>query len=194
MVQNSESTREAGARRTVVREQFEFEILRAPFSVGHGQFVMHNAIINGPLVSASIRGKVDFRAQTLDVGGTYVPMAGLMRVPADLPVVGPLLTGPRGEGVFGMTFAIQGSMRDPQLVMNPFSLITPGIFRELFQMTAEDPHVLPRERPLRRGDAARSSSAPATSAPGAAPAVSAQPPEVGGSWSVTSESAGGGGR
>jgi hypothetical protein len=187
MVQNSEGGRDAGARRTVVREQFNFEILRAPFSVGHGQFVMHNAVINGPLVSASIRGRVDFRAQALDVGGTYVPMSGLMRAPAELPVFGPLLTGPRGEGVFGMTFAIQGSMANPQLVMNPLSLITPGIFRELFQMTPEDPHVLPRERPARRGEAARSSSTPARSGPAAVFAPAA--PEVGGSWAVTSEPA-----
>ena len=46
-----------------------------------------------------MRGKVDFRAQTLDVGGTYVPMSGLMRVPAPIPLFGPLLTGPRGRGL-----------------------------------------------------------------------------------------------
>jgi hypothetical protein len=184
MVQNGESMGQSSAQR-VVREQFDFEVLNAPFSVGHGQFVMHNAVINGPLVSASIRGKVDFRAHTLDVGGTYVPMSGLMRVPAELPLFGPLLTGPRGEGVFGMTFAIQGSMGNPQLVMNPLSLITPGILRELFQMTPEDPRVLPRERPVRRGEAARSSSAPPV-LPSAYSSPAPQP-EVGGGWVVTSE-------
>jgi hypothetical protein len=183
LVQNGVN-RQGGGRGAVVREQFEFEILRAPFSVGHGQFVMHDAVINGPLVSASMRGKVDFRSKSLDVGGTYVPMSGLMRAPAEIPVVGPLLTGPRGEGVFGMTFAIQGSMAKPELVMNPLSIITPGIFRELFQMTPDDPHVLPRERPTRRGDAARSSSAPATSLPTTASGWPPPIPEVGGSWSV----------
>ena len=176
--------RQGGTRGAVVREQFDFEILRAPFSVGHGQFVMHDAVINGPLVSASMRGKVDFRAKSLDVGGTYVPMSGLMRAPAEIPVVGPLLTGPRGEGIFGMTFAIQGSMAKPELVMNPLSIITPGIFRELFQMTPDDPHVLPRETPMRRGDAARSSSVPATSLPTTASEWPPPMPEVGGSWSV----------
>ncbi len=115
--------------------------MRVPFSVGHGQFVMHDGAINGQLVSASMRGKVDFRAQTLNVGGTYVPMSGLMRAPAPIPVIGPLLTGPRGEGIFGITFAIQGSMAKPQVMVNPLSIITPGIFREIFQMTPEDPRV-----------------------------------------------------
>src|SRR5207249_3830857 len=71
-VLQSADGQQASTRRTVVREQFEFQIMRVPFSVGHGQFVMHDSAIRGMLVSASMRGKVDFRQQTLNVGGTYV--------------------------------------------------------------------------------------------------------------------------
>jgi hypothetical protein len=182
VLQNADGT-PSGQRRTVLREQFDFEIMRVPFSVGHGQFVMHDAVINGQLVSASMRGKVDFRAQTLNVGGTYVPMSGLMRAPAAVPLLGPLLTGPRGEGIFGITFAIQGPMARPEVIANPLSLMTPGIMREIFQMTPEDPRVVPRDRPGPRSDASRASSAPAASIPSTmAPPGTA--PEVGGSWSA----------
>ena len=74
-------------------------------------------------------------------------VTGLMRALASIPLLGPMLTGPRGEGVFGITFAIQGSMAKPQVIVNPLSLITPGIFREIFNMTPEDPRVQPRDRP-----------------------------------------------
>ena len=131
-----------------------------------------------------MRGKVDFRAQALDVGGTYVPVSGLMRAPAPIPLLGPLLTGPRGEGIFGITFAIQGSMARPQVIVNPLSLLTPGIFREIFQMTPEDPRVLPRDRPSPKGDGARASSAPAAGVSGDALAAPGVAPEVGGSWSA----------
>lgn len=185
VLQNADSTQPGGGRRSVVREQLEFEIMRVPFSVGHGQFVMHDAAIRGLLVSAHIRGKVDFRRQTLNVGGTYVPMSGLMRVPAEIPLLGQLLTGPRGEGLFGITFAIQGSMARPDVVVNPLSLITPGIFREIFQMVPEDPRVIARERPAPpRKDGARASSAPAASPQGGPMAAPGVAPEVGGSWSA----------
>ena len=183
VLQNADGT-PSGQRRTVMREQFEFEIMRVPFSVGHGQFVMHDAVINGQLVSASMRGKVDFRAQSLNVGGTYVPMSGLMRAPAPIPLLGPLLTGPRGEGIFGITFAIQGPMARPEVIVNPLSLVTPGIFREIFQMTPEDPRVVPRDRPAPKGDASRASSAPAASVPGSGLTNPGVAPEVGGSWSA----------
>ena len=189
VLQNADGT-PSGARRTVMQEQFDFEIMRVPFSVGHGQFVMHNSVINGQLVSASMRGTVDFRARTLDVGGTYVPMSGLMRAPAPIPLLGPLLTGPRGEGIFGITFAIQGSMARPQVIVNPLALLTPGIFREIFQMTPDDPRVVPRDKPAPRGDASRSWSVPAASVSGEALASPALTPEVGGSWSAETSGAG----
>ena len=185
VLQNADGTPQAGSRRTVMREQFEFEIMRVPFEVGHGQFVMHEAALRGLLVSAHMSGKVDFRRQSLDIGGTYVPMSGLMRVPAEIPIFGPLLTGPRGEGLFGITFGIKGSMERPQVIVNPLSLITPGIFREVFQMTPEDLRVIPRSRPAQpRADGSRASSAPAATPPGAATIAPAVTPEVGGSWSA----------
>lgn len=149
-------------KRKVVREQFEFERMRIPFSVGHGQFVMHSSYINGPLIGATMRGKIDFRAQQLNVGGTYVPLSGLNRALAPIPLIGPLLTGPRGEGVLGITFAIQGPMSNPEVLVNPLSLVTPGIFREIMQLTPEDPKILPRVKaPVKSGEGPRASSSPA---------------------------------
>ncbi|MFM9847264.1 MAG: AsmA-like C-terminal region-containing protein [Hyphomicrobiaceae bacterium] len=133
-----------GARR-VVREQFDFERLRAPFSMGNGQLVLENAHVTGPVVGATMRGKIDYRTQRLQLGGTYVPLSGFNRSFAPIPILGPLLTGPRGEGVLGITFAIEGPMADPQVIVNPLSLVMPGIFREIFQMTPENPKVTPRD-------------------------------------------------
>ena len=74
--------------------------------------------------------------------------------------------------MFGITFAIQGSMAKPEVIVNPLSLITPGIFREIFQMTPEDPRVVPRERP----DAARQTAPRASSAPARARRAGAAAP------------------
>jgi hypothetical protein len=188
VLQNADgAVTQGSARRAVVRERFDFENLRIPFSVGHGQFVMHSAYINGPLVGATMWGKVDFRSQMLNVGGTYVPLSGINRALAPLPVLGPLLTGPRGEGLFGITFVIQGSLANPQVIVNPLSLVTPGILREIMQMAPEDPHVLPSETaPPRTDNASRASSSPAIGGenrPTAAD-VSRVVPDIGGGWSA----------
>lgn len=160
--------------RRVVREQFDFERLRAPFSMGNGQLVLENAHVTGQMVGATMRGKVDYRTQRLQLGGTYVPLSGFNRSFAPIPILGPLLTGPRGEGVLGITFAIEGPMADPQVVVNPLSLVMPGIFREIFQMTPENPKVTPRDERAQ----------PKAGAKGAGPQVRASPPTE---WSTQGE-------
>jgi hypothetical protein len=148
--------------RRVMRQTFEFDLMRAPFSVGYGQFVLEDAYMKGPMLGASIRGKVDYKLRTVSLGGTYIPLQGLNNALGGIPLIGQIFSGPRGEGIFGITFAIQGPMSDPQVIVNPLSLVTPGIFREIFQMTSSDPRVQPREekRPAAPAERRRSSSSP----------------------------------
>ncbi|MCK5495590.1 MAG: DUF3971 domain-containing protein, partial [Hyphomicrobiaceae bacterium] len=130
--------------RRVVREVFQFDSMRVPFSVGYGQFVMEDSYVRGPLLGASFRGKVDFKTRRVNLGGTYVPLQGLNSAFCDIPIFGPILTGPKCEGLLGITFAIQGQVENPQVIVNPFSMVAPGIFREIFQMTNPNPKVQPR--------------------------------------------------
>ena len=155
------------AKRRMVRQVFQFDQMRAPFSVGHGQFVLEDAYLRGPLQGATIRGRVDYSRQALELGGTYIPLQGLNNAFGAIPVLGELLSGPRQEGIFGVTYAIQGSMESPQVVVHPLSVIAPGIFREMFQMAPPAPSVQPRQGRSGSADpagAVRSSSSPAAEA------------------------------
>ena len=60
-------------KQQVSRQQLAFNQLRAPFTVGGGKFRLKDAYMNGPMLGATMRGMVDFKAQTVDLGGTYVP-------------------------------------------------------------------------------------------------------------------------
>lgn len=46
--------------------------------------------------------------------------------------VGAILTK-RGEGVFGFNYRLEGTADDPDVSVNPLSILTPGMFRELFR-------------------------------------------------------------
>lgn len=141
-----------GRRQTRARQQRQvigFDWMRVPFSVGNGQFVLHEAELRGPLLGAVLRGKANFESRRMSLGGTYVPLQGLNSAIGAIPGLGQLLAGPRGEGILGMTFAIQGSMANPEFFIHPLSLVAPGIFREMFQLTNPTPNVTPR-KPTRR--------------------------------------------
>jgi len=135
----------AAKKPKVVREVFDFNRMRVPFSVGYGQFVMEESYLRGPLLGASIRGKVDFKTRHVNLGGTYVPLQGLMGDLCEIPIIGPIALGPKCEGLSGMTYAIQGPMDHPQVIVNPLAMLAPGIFREIFQMTDPNPKVKRRD-------------------------------------------------
>jgi hypothetical protein len=132
-------------QRRVVREVFEFDRMKVPFSAGHGQFVIEESYVKGPIIGASIRGKVDYASQRVNLGGTYVPLQGINSALCDIPLFGPIVAGLECEGVFGITYAIQGPMSQPQVIVNPLSMFTPGILRGIMEMTNPNPQVLPRE-------------------------------------------------
>ena len=174
-----------------MREQFDFERLRAPFSMGNGQLVLENAHVTGPVVGATMRGKVDYRDAAPAAGRHLCAPVRLQPQLCAHSHPGPLLTGPRGEGVLGITFAIEGPMADPQVVVNPLSLVMPGIFREIFQMTPENPKVTPREERAQpkagsKGPQVRASPPADWSTQGEAKVVQ---PEALGGWSAQTTTA-----
>lgn len=125
----------------VVREVIEFERMKVPFAVGCGQLVIADAYMRGPLVGVNLVGKADFKQRLVNVGGTYVPLQGLNNLFGDVPLLGDVASGPQKNGLFGITFAVQGPMAQPQVYVNPLSMVAPGIFREMFQMTNPNPKV-----------------------------------------------------
>lgn len=138
----------AARKRKVEREVFEFQRLTAPFSVGHGQFVLDDSYLRGPLLGASVRGKVDYNRRYIDLGGTYVPLQGVNAAVCDIPVIGQIVAGFDCQGIFGITYAVQGPMASPQVLVNPLSMFTPGILRVIMEMTNPNPKV---QQPMRDG-------------------------------------------
>jgi hypothetical protein len=179
-----------GGGRTVTREVFNFDRMRAPFSVGYGQFVLEESYVRGPLMGANLTGKVDFKTRRINLGGTYIPLQGLNSALGGIPVLGQIISGTRGDGIFGITFGIQGPLEQPQVLVNPLSLVAPGIFREVFQMTTPNPKVQAREdkapsRPVE--DRVRASAPPVDVTPQAAkqraPKATGTVPDVVDGWS-----------
>ena len=46
--------------------------------------------------------------------------------------IGAFLTR-RGEGLFGFNYRLKGTAEDPEISVNPLSILTPGMFREIFR-------------------------------------------------------------
>jgi hypothetical protein len=165
----------------VVREKFEFDTLRVPFSVGAGQFVMNNAAIDGPLMSATMGGRIDFRTRKVYLTGTFTPLSAVNKMFSEVPILGDLLTGPNREGVFAWNFGVQGGLENPQVVVNPFSGVAPGATRELFPILPEEPATMPKGRAKKTDAGPRASGSP-VARPGEPGSIFPTPPDVSDGW------------
>lgn len=109
-----------------------FKKLKLPFSTDR-QFVnIGDALIKGSDLGASANGRIRKSDGAMDVAGTIIPAYALNAAVGDVPLLGALLTGGKGQGVFGLTYALQGTMKKPKFIVNPVSAIAPGFLRNLF--------------------------------------------------------------
>jgi hypothetical protein len=88
---------------------------------------------NGPSIGVTYQGMIDRKADKVDFNGTLVPLYGLNSLFEDIPLLGDLLTSRKGEGIFAFTYDVAGSVDDLDVMVNPLSALTPGIFRRIFQ-------------------------------------------------------------
>lgn len=124
-----------------------FSRLVAPFSIGHEQFILHDSYVSGELLGATMRGSLDFQNERVRLGGTYIPLYGLNAAVGAVPVLGDILVGRRGEGMLGITFGIYGNINKPEVLVNPMSLVAPGVFRQIFEFEQGNQQI--RERPVK---------------------------------------------
>ncbi len=110
-----------------------FDRMVVPFMSGTNEFQIHDAAINGPMLGATARGQIDFAHETVALSGTYVPFYGINGMLQNVPLLSDLLIGRANEGVFGITFAIQGRTSNPEVVVNPASMLAPGFLRQVFE-------------------------------------------------------------
>lgn len=121
------------------KSRVDFDQLKAPFSYGNGRFELRDSFVNGPVIGATLRGTINFNEERMKLTGTYVPLYGLNSAVGEIPLLNELLIGRKGEGVFGVTFAIEGPTANPVMVVNPVSLLAPGVFRQIFDFANEQP-------------------------------------------------------
>jgi len=128
------TTRRAGRNAGPRTNGLRLSRLSVPFSVDNNFVRIGDALVQGPEIGASAQGIIRKNDLAMDIGGTIIPAYALNSAISNVPVLGDVLTGGKGQGVFGLNFALKGSMNRPRFLVNPVSAIAPGVFRNLFNI------------------------------------------------------------
>ncbi|MFV0333197.1 MAG: AsmA-like C-terminal region-containing protein [Tropicimonas sp.] len=85
----------------------------------------------GPSLGISLEGVYDMRRKRFDFQGVFSPVYMINSI-------GRFLTR-KGEGLIGFNYRMHGPVADPQVEVNPLSVLTPGMFREIFRAPPPKP-------------------------------------------------------
>ena len=110
-----------------------FKRLTLPFTTDSKLVRVCNVELRGDEMGGIASGLIRKADGAIDISGTMVPAQGLTRIFNDVPLLGQILGGAKGEGIFGITFAMGGTITKPKTQVNPLSVLAPGIFREMFK-------------------------------------------------------------
>lgn len=149
-------------------EGIGFAALDAEMTYANNRLTFREARMAGPSLGLTGSGSYDVRRDVLNINGVVAPSPVLnLSLLGNVPVIGDLLVSRRGEGVFGMTYSIDGPVGQPRVGVNPMSALTPGILRRIFEPLPE------REDPVGEGDATPAGQEGAVAPPGGALAEAA---------------------
>lgn len=109
-----------------------FEQLSVPFTMIDGKVTLTEARAFGPAFGITADGVFDREKGTADLRGTIAPAYTLNSLPGKIPILGRLLVGKEGEGLFALTYTMKGTLKNPRIVVNPLSALAPGFLRRLF--------------------------------------------------------------
>jgi uncharacterized protein YhdP len=111
-----------------------FSSLDADMTYANDRLRFTEGRMTGPSLGLTGAGSYDIPGDNLDIDGVVAPSPMLnLSMLGSIPVLGDLLVSRRGEGVFGMTYSINGHAAEPRVGVNPVSALTPGILRRIFE-------------------------------------------------------------
>ena len=123
-----------GISDTLSGDGIKFEKAQGNFSFGNGRLNINRGRMHGPAVGITMQGDYDLGSGDVDIGGTVIPSYTINSFFGKIPIVGPLLSGRRGEGIIGIGYRVSGEAGKANVLVNPLSVLTPGFLRRVFEI------------------------------------------------------------
>jgi len=85
----------------------------------------------GSVVGINLSGHVNLESGKAALNGTVVPFSFMNSIIGAIPLLGDVITGGSGGGIIAASFSVRGLLSNPDISVNPVSLLAPGILRSL---------------------------------------------------------------
>lgn len=125
-------------------EGINFARMQVPFIINDQIVEIDDARAFGSEIGLSANGTVDLSRDRVDITGTIVPAYALNSLIGQIPLIGEILTGEKGGGVFAANYSLRGPLYDPDPSVNPISALAPGFLRKFFELFSGERSTSPK--------------------------------------------------
>ncbi|MDA0367497.1 MAG: AsmA-like C-terminal domain-containing protein [Proteobacteria bacterium] len=109
-----------------------------PFRFHDGLLEVIDARAFGPSLGITLDGEINSDADDISMFGTLIPAYTINSVLGEIPLIGSLLVGGEGQGLFALTYGIRGPIDRPVITVNPLTALAPGFLRNFFAIFTGD--------------------------------------------------------
>lgn len=109
----------------------KFKKIELPFQGVGSRWNIADGVAFGPQIGLTLDGGYDVAQGQLALNGSVSPAYAINGALGNVPLLGKLLTGGEGEGLFGVTFSVDGHTNEPVVRVNPLSALAPGFLRKI---------------------------------------------------------------
>ena len=118
-------------------EGIHFNNIEGQFKIRGNGVKLENISAVGPSIGMTLDGWYDTRNKSVDFEGVVTPLYAVNGVFER--IFGQIVGRRKGEGMFSFTYRMSGPASQPNVGVNPLSILTPGAFREIFRQKAPAP-------------------------------------------------------
>ena len=122
----------------LTNEGIPFNKIVGDFFVQDKKVDINNFKFKGFSLGGTLKGNINFNNNNIHLEGVIVPAYAINSLINKIPIVGQIITGIEGEGLIGMNYKAKGTLDKPNYSINPLSILTPGIIRNIFDVFISD--------------------------------------------------------
>jgi hypothetical protein len=108
-----------------------FKKLKGDFKKNGDVITLENFTMYGSAIGITAEGTIDLKTNQVKIKGSIIPSYTANTLLGKIPVLGAIVGG--DEGMFAFTYSLKGNLDDPQISVNPLSVLAPGFLKGIFQ-------------------------------------------------------------
>ena len=113
-------------------EGIKFKKLKGEINYRGGVINVNELKAHGNALGITSDGNIDIKKSDLHLEGAVIPSYALNSFLGNIPIIGNVFVGKEGEGIIASRYKVIGKLKEPEVSVNPLSMLTPGFLRNIW--------------------------------------------------------------